>query len=104
MTRSKKLESEFNKDLKQKLEKRLPGCVIIKQDPMTSFQGVPDHLVLWEDKWALLEAKRSDDADQQPNQAYHVNRLNEMSFSAFINPENCDEVLDDLQQAFRTRG
>lgn len=99
-TKKQKLESEFNSELKAKLDNRFPGCVVIKQDPMTSFQGVPDHLVLYEDHWALLEAKRGGKADRQPNQPYHVNRLNELSFSAFINPDNCDEVLDDLERTW----
>lgn len=95
------LESEFNALLKTELEGRLPGCVIIKQDPNTSFQGVPDHLVLYENKWALLEAKRGRKAKQRPNQEYYIHRFDEMSFAAFINPDNYLEVLDDLQQAFR---
>lgn len=95
------LESEFQPILKQELTRRLPGCVIIKQDPNTSFQGVPDHLVLYEDKWAALETKRDKRAERRPNQEYYIEKLGQMSFSAFIDPTNMDEVLDDLQSTFR---
>ncbi len=97
---SKKLESDFNKELKEKLDARFPGNVIINQDPSTSFQGVPDKLVLYKDRWALLESKRATKAARRPNQEHYVEKFNEMSFSAFICPENCDEVLDALQDTF----
>lgn len=95
------LESEFQPALKEEIHRRLPGAVIIKQDPNTSFQGVPDLLVLFEDKWAILETKRAYRSARQPNQEYYVEKFNDMSFSAFVNPDNMDEVLDDLQEAFR---
>jgi len=95
------LEREFQATLKAELEGRFPGCMILKQDP-NQLQGVPDLLVLHEDKWASLETKRSRKAAKQPNQEYYVNRMDGMSFSAFVNPENYHEVLDDLQSAFRS--
>lgn len=96
-----KLESDFAHDvLKPRLETEFPGCVIIKQDPNTSFQGVPDHLVLYEDKWAALETKRAVKSKRQPNQEYHVGRLNELSYSAFVHPGNLEEVISDLQSTF----
>lgn len=96
-----KLESEFQPVLKKELSKRFPGCVIIKQDPNSSFQGVPDLLVLFEDRWAILETKRRPKSARRTHQGYYVDKFNEMSFSAFVNPDNMDEVLDDLQQTFR---
>lgn len=100
-----KLETDFVHDtLKPELQRRFPGCVIIKQDPSASFQGMLDHVVLYEDKWAVLEAKRKPKAARQPSQEYYVDKFNGMSFSAFIDPDNMDEVLDDLQSAFRPEG
>lgn len=93
------LERDFQPTLKEELYSRLPGCVIIKQDP-NQLQGVPDLLVLWEDKWALLETKRGSRAARQPNQDYYVEKFGKMSFSAFVNPDNMDEVLDAIQSAF----
>lgn len=78
-----------------------PGCVVLKNDP-TYKQGVPDLLILYKDKWATLECKNSANAHRQPNQDYYVEKMNDMSFSSFIYPENKEEVLNELQQAFES--
>lgn len=94
------LESHFQRKLISELEERFPGALIFKNE---SKQGLPDLTILYGDRWALLECKRSADAEHQPNQDYYVNRANEMSFSRFIFPENKEEVLNELQQALRPR-
>ena len=99
MARSSRLESGFQDGLRDRLKEMFPGCMIFK---MNSPQGIPDLLMLYEDKWASLECKKSEDADHQPNQDYYVERMNEMSFSRFIYPENKEEVLYELQRALRT--
>ena len=71
-------------------------------DP-NEIQGIPDLLVLYENKWAALEGKKSANAPHRPNQDYYVNLMNKMSFASFIYPENKEEVLYELQQAFRIR-
>ena len=100
MARSSRLESGFQDRLRKDLEEMFPGCMIFKMD---QHQGIPDLLILHEDKWASLECKRNANAKKQPNQEYYVGRMNEMSFSRFICPENKEEVLRELQQAFCTR-
>lgn len=90
-------EGRFQDDLRERLFELLPGCKIFKMD---QHQGIPDILVLWRDKWALLECKAWRRAHKQPNQDYWVKKYGEMSFSRFINPENMEEVLRELQQAF----
>ena len=99
MARSSRLESGFQDKLRNELQEMFPGCMIFKMD---QHQGIPDLLILHEDKWASLECKRSSKATKQPNQEYYVGRMNEMSFSRFICPENKEEVLSELQQAFTT--
>ncbi len=95
-----KLESEFQAELKKEIERRFPGAVVFKIE--TYVQGFPDLVILYKDKWAILECKKSRTARKQPNQDYYVNHLNEMSFSRFIFPENKEEVLRDLQRAFES--
>ena len=95
------LENKFQSKLIKELKKEFPGCMVLKNDP-TYLQGVPDLLVLYKDKWASLEVKRSAFAKKQPNQEYYVGKMNEMSFSRFICPENKKEVLHELQQTFQS--
>jgi hypothetical protein len=93
-------ESQYQYKLIKKIEKLLPGCLILKNDPKHR-QGVPDILILLHNKWAMLEVKLSGDANIQPNQEYYVELLNDMSFASFINPQNEEAVLSDLQHALR---
>lgn len=92
-------ESQFQRRFIRTLEERFPGCVIIKNDP-NYIQGIPDLLVLFEDKWAMLEVKRSKSEPPQPNQEYYVSLFASMSYSAFVCPENEEIVLYELQSAF----
>lgn len=92
------LESDFQAKLIKELKVRFPGCMVLKNDA-SYIQGVPDLLVLHNDKWASLEVKKSKKAKHRPNQDYYVEKMNEMSFSAFIFPENKEDVLHDLEQA-----
>lgn len=99
MARSTRLESGFQDRLINKLKDLFPGCMVFKMDQI---QGIPDLLVLYKNKWASLECKRSAGAKRQPNQEYYVGKMNEMSFSRFVSPENKEEVLDELQQIFES--
>lgn len=94
-----KLESKFQKELMDEIKDRYPGCIILKNDS-GYIQGFPDWTILYKDKWAVLEAKRNDKASHQPNQEYYVDKLNSMSFSRFVYPENKEQVLEELQQIF----
>ena len=94
-----KLESKFQKELMDEIKDRYPGCIILKNDS-GYIQGFPDWTILYKDKWAVLETKRNDKASHQPNQEYYVDKLNSMSFSRFVYPENKEQVLEELQQIF----
>lgn len=98
-TKKKKKENNFQASFIKELKNTFEGCVVLKNDS-SYLQGVPDLLVLHKDKWATLEAKREADAHRQPNQEYYVDKMNEMSFSRFVYPENKDEVLDELKHYF----
>jgi len=94
-----KLERDFQPDLIEELEELLPGCFIIKNDA-NAMPGIPDLLILWRKHWALLETKRVTKSRKRPNQDFYIDVLNDMSFAAFVNQENKEEVLDALQQSF----
>jgi hypothetical protein len=94
-------ESEFQAELITELHFLFPGCIVQKQDTQLK-QGFPDLLILYKNKWALLECKKSKNAKHQPNQDYYIDIADKMSFARFIYPENKEEVLNDLQQAFRS--
>ena len=74
-------ENKFQADLKKELKSRFPGCIVTKLDS-ADIQGIPDLLVLYQD--------------------YYVEKMDNMSFSKFIYPENKEEVLDELHQAFES--
>lgn len=101
MSKGSKLERDFQKNLIKDLKKLFIGCIVTKLDS-GHIQGIPDLLVLYKNKWATLECKKSANATKQPNQEYYVGLMNEMSFSRFICPENREEVLHELQQAFKS--
>lgn len=95
-----KLERDFQKNLIKDIKERLPGCMVLKNDP-NYIQGIPDLTILCDDRWAFLECKKSKNEKHQPNQDHYVEFAKGSSFGAFIFPENREEVLDGLQQALR---
>lgn len=97
-----KPERDFQSNLIKELESLFPGCIVTKLDS-GHIQGIPDLLILWKDRWATLECKKTSHEEPRPNQPYYVDLMNKMSFSRFIFPENKEEVLHELEQAFRSR-
>ena len=97
-----KLERDFQARLIKELKQMFKGCVIMKNDS-SYIQGIPDLLILYQDKWAALEVKKSGVASHRPNQDYYVNLMNDMSYASFIYPENKEEVLYELQQTLFSR-
>lgn len=96
-----KRENEFQATLIKELKTLFDGCIVIKQDP-NYIQGIPDLLVLYGDRWAALECKRSATAKHRPNQDYYISKMEQMSFARFISPDNKKEVLDELESTFRS--
>ena len=101
MTKKGKKESEFQADLIKQIKEEFPECIVLKNDS-GYLQGIPDLLVLNDDKWAALECKRSADASRQPNQEFYVAKMNAMSYSAFVCPENKEEVMNDIRATFKS--
>ena len=94
------LESKFQKNLIKELEDIFPGCIILKNDA-NYIQGIPDLLILFKDKWAALELKKESGAHHQNNHDWYIEKMNDMSFASFICPETKEEVLNELQRAFK---
>jgi len=78
------------------LKEKFPGSIVTKLDS-SDIQGIPDLLILYNNRWATLENKRSKKAHKQPNQEYYVNKMDEMSFSRFIYPENKEQIMGELE-------
>lgn len=93
-------EAEFQRKLISNIKDRFPECVVIKNDA-DYIQGIPDLTVFYGNHWATLECKRSGSASHRPNQDYYVDKMNRMSFSAFVYPENMEDVLDDMERSFK---
>lgn len=94
-------ENKFQAELKKKLKQMFPGCIVTKLDS-SDIQGIPDLLILYKNKWATLEVKKDRTASKRPNQEYYVEKMNDMSFSRFIFPENEEGVLNELRETFKT--
>lgn len=93
------LENKFQAKLIKELKETFQDCIVMKNDS-SYIQGIPDLIILYRDRWAALEVKKSARANRQPNQEYYVELMDQMSFARFICPENKDEVLDELYLYF----
>lgn len=94
------LERDFQKNLIKELKEKFEGCYVLKNDGSNTPAGFPDLTILYKDKWAALECKKTAKAHKQPGQPYYISQLDSMSFAKFISPENKENVLYELQQAF----
>ena len=88
-------ENKFQSQLIRELKGLFDGCIITKLDSGHK-QGIPDLLILFGSKWATLEVKKEKGSSHRPNQDWYVNKMNSMSFSSFIYPENKNEILQNL--------
>ena len=91
-------ESTFQAKLILELKNKFPGCEIIKNDS-GYIQGICDLIILYKNKWAMLEVKKSKFSKNQPNQEYYVNKFGKMSYAAFIYPENKEKILNELERS-----
>ena len=97
-----KKESDFQSNLVTEIKQTFDGCIVTKQD---AIEGIPDLLILYKNKWATLECKKNKDEVSKPRrnkkqQDYYVGKMNEMSFSRYVYPENKEEVINELKVHF----
>lgn len=93
-------ERYFQRNLVEMIKSRFPGCVVLRNDPRTNPQGIPDLTILYNSKWCCLECKKCRSASRRPNQEFYISKLNDMSYASFVYPENVEEVLDDMEHTF----
>lgn len=93
-------ENVFQSNLIREIKARFSGCFVLKSDP-NYIQGIPDLLVLYKNRWAALECKRSATATHRPNQDYYIRTMDRMSFAAFICPENKEDVLNAMERSLK---
>lgn len=99
-----KLENAYKKGLKERIEGRFPGCIVLKNDEQL-LQGIFDMTILWGPYYAAIEVKKDANAPYRPNQEHYLYLVDSMGGIAFtIYPENEEEVLDEIQRAFQAQG
>lgn len=93
------LEAQFQRNVLARINRQFPLCTILKNDPAWQ-QGIPDILILFGNRWAMLEFKQTTSSARRANQEYFIDMFNQMSFARFVHPDNVEDVLHDLQQTF----
>ena len=91
-------EADYQSYLKDEIRRILPGSTVLKNDA-NEVQGIPDLIVLYKGRYAMLEVKKSAKEKHRPNQDYYIDMFSKETFSSFIVPENEKETLDGLQRA-----
>lgn len=95
-----KSEATFKTDLINRIESEIPGSMVFHLDPNVDGSGIPDLLVLCDDKWGALEGKKHKNAARRKHQEYYVEKMGSMGYSTFISPENEDAVMEELHIYF----
>ena len=94
------LERQFQNELITDIKRRFQGAIVLKND--ASYKpGIPDLIILYRDRWAALEVKKSESARRGPNQEYYVDLMNNMAYAAFVHPHNKEEILNEMEQSLR---
>lgn len=95
------LESDFQREFLLRVRARLLSLGHVDVVRNETHRSIPDIVLLGPNgRWAALEFKRSKVAKKQPNQEFHVQRLNEKGYAAFVYPENGEEILRELEEVF----
>lgn len=91
-------ENAFQRKVIRRLKDEFPECVVMKQDASYK-QGIPDLVIFFHDKYAMLECKKSQTASHQPWQDYYISKFNKWAYASFVYPENVDQVFGELKEA-----
>lgn len=94
-----KLESTFEKEFCKALRQTL-GERYTYTFKLTAAKGIPDRLILYKDKYALLEFKQYKNAKKQPGQETWVGHFDNLAYAAIVYPENAEKVMQDILNYF----
>lgn len=77
------------------------GDITVLKNEATMVQGIPDLVVFYKDRFAMLEVKKSENASHRPNQDWYIKKFANEAFGYFIYPENKDKVLNAMKTYLR---
>lgn len=99
-----KKEGDYQKDIIDRIKEALPGAIVMKNDS-SYIQGIPDLSVIYGNKYAMLEVKKSQYDylhNQQANQEDYIHKFRDWgAFSFFIYPEVDQDVFNELIRYFK---
>lgn len=96
-------ETEFNIKVTKQLQKRMPQAWVIKVQ-MRSLRAFPDHLILANHRFAVLEGKMNFGDTVNPTrraklQAYNIAKaVGCGGYGNWITPATYDQVLKDVEE------
>lgn len=93
------LERDFQARLIKRLKFEFPDCFVLKNDP-NYIQGIPDLTILWHQRWAMVEVKKSEAARLRPNQRHYIDKSRDLSFGFVVYPENEEDLFEELHNYF----
>jgi hypothetical protein len=94
-------ESEFKSKLYKEIRERFPGSEVLPNDA-NHLQGIPDATVYFPNgRYFMLEGKRSSTSSKRVNQDYYVDKSSLSNNAMFVNPDNKEEVLSELERRYR---
>ena len=98
------LESEFRVQVIDRIKERFPLMDLDFIKPVHYTRSLPDLFIIAPNNvWAALELKRIKNADHQPNQDWHIARLDTKGFARVVYPGNLEEILDELEELFASQ-
>ena len=100
---AKQLEAQFKKRFIDRFKNRMDELEIpleVEQQKSNRRSWL-DTIFLGPCVWAMLEFKKDEDANHQPNQDYYVDKLNRMCYAAFVSPENEEMVFNEMEELFK---
>ena len=95
-----KNENKYRQDLVKKIKEIFPDIIIIHGNP-NEIQGIPDLILFYKNKYAMIETKKLKKSKKQQNQDYYIDFIKDWgSFASFVQRDNEEVVLNELRRYF----